>query len=324
MSLRREAARTVFCFFFGGDEMAKPSLALDGATAFSAAATGRSPAGAVAFEACGGSRGSLASDAVAGASLRPNGSRAIGELSTVFRIRTIRGLGAIADAAAAACADVWPDASLDVLLDVLLDSWTCTSPEASGAILPARISGPVAGESALALVPACVSWEPAALAASTDSDEAVSEWRSATTPDTHIAPANVPSSRAVAAIRISRRKRGEGDKSPNSGCRSECSMRSPAKKRDKNFQIAEQFQQARENDVLFHAPERQMEKSVLIRRASALNAGAGAFFRSPKFSARAPLGIGPMVARLASPYTRNVFIRTFRIGLDMSKSCFGR
>ena len=47
MSSRRElAARTVFCFFFGGDKLATPSLAADRATAFSGAAAAASlPAG---------------------------------------------------------------------------------------------------------------------------------------------------------------------------------------------------------------------------------------------------------------------------------------
>ena len=111
MSLRRElAARTVFCFFFGGDKLATPSLAADRATAFSGAAAATSlPAGA-ASAACrdrGGSAGG--GEAAAGASLRPNGSLAIGGLSTAFRIRTIRALGAMADAGATAGADVSPD-----------------------------------------------------------------------------------------------------------------------------------------------------------------------------------------------------------------------
>ena len=118
MSLRREAARTVFCFFFGGDKLAMPSLAADRATAFSGAAAATSlPAGA-ASAACrdrGGSAGG--GEAAAVASLRPNGSRAIGALSTAFRIRTIRALGAMADAGTTAGADVsldlWAGASAD-------------------------------------------------------------------------------------------------------------------------------------------------------------------------------------------------------------------
>jgi hypothetical protein len=275
MSLRREAARTVFCFFFDGDELAKPSLALDRATAFSDAAIGTSPAGAVALKACGDSRGSPGSDAAAGASLRPNGSRAIGGLSTVFRIRTIRGLGAIADPGATACADV------------SLDSWTCTSADASGAILPARISGMVAGESALGLVRACVSWEAVALAASTNSSDALSEWRSATTPDTQIAPAIAPSSRAVAAMRISRRKRGEGDKNPNSGCRSECSMRLPCEKARQEL--------SNRRTVPSSERKRRFVPTCLERQKVSpdspglyLSCRSRRLFRSPKFSARAP------------------------------------
>ena len=106
MSLRREAARTVFCFFFGGDKLAMPSLAADRATAFSGAAACRDR---------GGSAGG--GEAAAVASLRPNGSRAIGALSTAFRIRTIRALGAMADAGTTAGADVsldlWAGASAD-------------------------------------------------------------------------------------------------------------------------------------------------------------------------------------------------------------------
>src|SRR6478735_1452993 len=115
------AARTVFCFFFGGDKLAMPSLAADRATAFSGAAAATSlPAGA-ASAACrdrGGSAGG--GEAAAVASLRPNGSRAIGGLSTAFRIRTIRALGAMADAGTTAGADV----SLD------LDLWAGASADA--------------------------------------------------------------------------------------------------------------------------------------------------------------------------------------------------
>src|SRR4051812_21875592 len=106
MSLRREAARTVFCFFFGGDTLATPSLAADRATAFSGAAAAASLPAGTASAACRdrGSAGGGAAAAVV--SLRPIGSRAIGGLSTAFRIRTIRALGAMADAGATAGADV--------------------------------------------------------------------------------------------------------------------------------------------------------------------------------------------------------------------------
>ena len=60
MSLRREAARTVFCFFFGGDKLATPSLAAGRATAFSGAAAATSLEAGTASAACrdtGGSAG---------------------------------------------------------------------------------------------------------------------------------------------------------------------------------------------------------------------------------------------------------------------------
>ena len=57
-----------------------------------------------------------------------------------------------------------------------------------------------------------------------------SEWRRATTPDTQSAPAMPPHSREIAAMRSSRRNRGVGEKSPNSGCRPECSMRPPCER----------------------------------------------------------------------------------------------
>ena len=119
MSSRRVmAVRTVFCtFFFGGDELATASLAPGRTPAFSGADAGTSlPAGA-AFEACVDSGVSAGGAAAAGASLRPNGSRAIAGLSTAFRIRTMRGLGAMAEAGAPAGSDVslglWADTSAD-------------------------------------------------------------------------------------------------------------------------------------------------------------------------------------------------------------------
>jgi hypothetical protein len=108
MSLRRElAARTVFCFFFGGDKFATPSLAPDRVIALSGAAAAASLPAGTASAACrdtGGSAGG--GEAAAGASLRPNGSLAIVGLSTAFRIRTTRAFGAMADAGATAGADV--------------------------------------------------------------------------------------------------------------------------------------------------------------------------------------------------------------------------
>jgi hypothetical protein len=118
MSLRRElAARTVFCFFFGGDKLATP--APDRATGFSDAAAATSLLAAT-LSAAGGDTGGSAGggETAAGTSLRPNGSLAIGGLSTAFRIRTIRALGAMADAGATAGADV------------SLDLWTGTSADA--------------------------------------------------------------------------------------------------------------------------------------------------------------------------------------------------
>ena len=56
---------------------------------------------------------SAGGEAAAGASLRPKGSRAIAGLSIAFRIRTMRGLGAMAESGAAAGADV----SLDLWAD---------------------------------------------------------------------------------------------------------------------------------------------------------------------------------------------------------------
>ena len=115
MSSRRVmAVRTVFCtFFFGGDELATASLAPGRTPAFSGADAGTSlPAGA-AFEACVDSGVSAGGAAAAGASLRPNGSRAIAGLSTAFRIRTMRALGAMAEAGADVSLDVWADTSAD-------------------------------------------------------------------------------------------------------------------------------------------------------------------------------------------------------------------
>src|SRR5689334_10883687 len=97
MSLLRRA-RAVFCtFFFAGDECTA-SLAPDPATAFSAADT--SGAGAVAplsaetaATAVGDDGRGSAGGAAAAAWVRPRGSRAITGLSTVLRIRTMRGLG---------------------------------------------------------------------------------------------------------------------------------------------------------------------------------------------------------------------------------------
>jgi hypothetical protein len=70
------------------------------------------PAGA-AFEACVDSGVPAGGAAAAGASLRPNGSRAIAGLSTAFRIRTMRALGAMAEAGADVSLDVWADTSAD-------------------------------------------------------------------------------------------------------------------------------------------------------------------------------------------------------------------
>ena len=117
MSSRRElAVRTVFCtFFFGGDELATASLPPGRTPAFSGAAAGTSLPAGTAFEACVDSGVSAGGEAAAGASLRPKGSRAIAGLSTAFRIRTMRGWGAMADAGA--------DVSLD---------WAGTSADACG------------------------------------------------------------------------------------------------------------------------------------------------------------------------------------------------
>ena len=68
------------------------------------------------------------------------------------------------------------------------------------------------------------------MGASVISIAARSEWRRATTPDTQSAPAMPPNSREIAAMRNSRRNRGVGEKSPNSGCRPECSMRPPCER----------------------------------------------------------------------------------------------
>ena len=117
MSSRRElAARTVFCFFFGGDKLATPSLAADRATAFSGAAAAASLPAGTASAACrdrGGCAGG--GETAAGASLRPNGSLAINGLSTAFRIRTTRALGVITGATAGADAspDLWAGTSAD-------------------------------------------------------------------------------------------------------------------------------------------------------------------------------------------------------------------
>src|SRR3954464_3544582 len=129
MSLRREAVRTVFCFFFGGDELATPSLAADPTTAFSEpAATTSLPAGVVSTV-CRDPDESAGSEAAAGASPLPRGIRAIGGLSTAFRIRTIRTLGAMADAGATSGGDV------------SLDRWAGTSGDPRGAAaVPARLS----------------------------------------------------------------------------------------------------------------------------------------------------------------------------------------
>ena len=96
-----------------GDESATSSLAPGRVAAFSGADAGTSlPAGA-AFEACVKLGVSAGGAAAAGASLRPNGSRAIAGLSTAFRIRTMRALGAMAEAGADVSLDVWADTSAD-------------------------------------------------------------------------------------------------------------------------------------------------------------------------------------------------------------------
>ena len=187
MSSRRElAVRTVFCtFFFGGDELATASLPPGRTPAFSGAAAGTSlPAGA-AFEACVDSGVSAGGEAAAGASLRPKGSRAIAGLSTAFRIRTMRGLGAMADAGA--------DVSLDLgghvggrlrprgCAGVISRGWPRAHPR----------SGRCRAQS-LARLPPETPWHADASAISI---AARSEWRRAMTPETQSAPAMPPNSR---------------------------------------------------------------------------------------------------------------------------------
>ena len=147
MSSRRElAVRTVFCtFFFGGDELATASLPPGRTPAFSGAAAGTSLPAGTAFEACVDSGVSAGGEAAAGASLRPKGSRAIAGLSTAFRIRTMRGWGAMADAGA--------DVSLD---------WAGTSADACGrGAVPADLSGLTARASALGPLPRSIACEAA-------------------------------------------------------------------------------------------------------------------------------------------------------------------
>jgi hypothetical protein len=138
--------RTVFCtFFFGGDELATASLPPGRTPAFSGAAAGTSLPAGTAFEACVDSGVSAGGEAAAGASLRPKGSRAIAGLSTAFRIRTMRGWGAMADAGA--------DVSLD---------WAGTSADACGrGAVPADLSGLTARASALGPLPRSIACEAA-------------------------------------------------------------------------------------------------------------------------------------------------------------------
>jgi hypothetical protein len=140
-------------------------------------------------------------DAAAGASLRPKGSLAIAGLSNILGMRTTRGL----DAIAAAWADVWADVPADA------------SADAGGTAVRAASSGLGALESAPGAAPSSTSREAAALEAAADPNDALSETRSAMTPHIQSAPAIPPSSRQVIAMRNSRRKRGGGQRNPNSG-----------------------------------------------------------------------------------------------------------
>ena len=190
------------------------------ATAFSGAAAATSlPAGA-ASAACrdrGGSAGG--GEAAAVASLRPNGSRAIGGLSTAFRIRTIRALGAMADAGTTAGADVSLDSgrarrrTLEAARLCRRDSrgWPRAHPRSGRC----RVHSPGTRRHA----------QP-----QRSPSLRCPNGEGRRHPKHKARPRCPRTAGTLAAMRNSRRKRGVGEKSPNSGCRPECSMRPPCEK----------------------------------------------------------------------------------------------